>query len=89
MTGYRFLNLETGRLPVVQVGMELPVINDLTNIVESKFDVFACLFELLLNIVILKTGWDFATWSVVSTLTEFALCKGSNMVFNKHLLSKT
>ena len=89
MTGYRFLNLETGRLPVVQVSMELPVINDPTNIVESKFDVFACLFELLLNIVILKTGWNFATWSVVSTLTEFTLSKGSNMVFNKHLLSKT
>ena len=89
MTGYRFLNLETGRLPVVQVGMELPVINDLTNIVESKFDVFACLFELLLNIVILKTGWNFATWGVIRTLTEFTLSEGSNMVFNKHLLSKT
>ena len=69
--------------------MELPVINDLTYIVESKFDVFACLFELLLNIVILKTGWNFATWSVICTLTEFTLSKGSNMVFNKHLLSKT
>ena len=71
------------------MNMKFAIINNFTNVVKSKLYVFTCLFELLLNINILKAVRHFATRCAICTLGHLLLSYKCYLIFNEHLPSKT